>query len=620
MEMKEEHESTQEAITRNLFANGENYLEQREEDAEHEPEDAVEDASCQSSSSEIANELSDSGGNEAGVIASGDSALHEGLSRSSSQDGDTQEGKARGDDSVVDEEALRGPSQDPQGSLEERDGHEGCTEKDSMKRHLADECEGLSDAAEDVDTQGLLDGKEREAAEPSEQVEDHAGRIPRLESEEASIHSKHTDGESILTLEEEEVDVLSPRFADKERDRLPGTPVGGAVSPSSGSQRHLIAALRTEAAKAESMVHMTNGADPNSVETGILTSGQELKASQGSSKLKGSKKKKKNSTNMLGKRQSSMGFGNRQVSVSVLDSVPDITPTPRAAPSKPSLFIGEFGKSFGHDVIMLQQNALKREVSDLYDIFWALEKIGDGFSRKEIDTFYAWWRVYSDFTRDVFEIEEKFIYPFITAAESITGPLSNHERMNLKNKILTGLGNIDKARAKFPKEEPKNFLHRLYDLVDLFVPPLLQYFYHQEKAIPPIIEKHYNEKQKKKLDQRVIAFIANLTTLDATFVILTRWMTIEQRNWWKTKYLTSKQRGAFSNWSSNVEKHHFGIVDALCSRAQLDRDLKKGWKDNNTLTAFESIASALSPRGSLQSPVTTGLYDEPDQMSSATNI
>eukprot|EP00180_Rhodochaete_pulchella_P000799 Plantae.Rhodophyta-Rhodochaete_pulchella.ctg16312.p1 GENE.Plantae.Rhodophyta-Rhodochaete_pulchella.ctg16312~~Plantae.Rhodophyta-Rhodochaete_pulchella.ctg16312.p1 ORF type:complete len:420 (+),score=62.23 Plantae.Rhodophyta-Rhodochaete_pulchella.ctg16312:66-1262(+) len=249
------------------------------------------------------------------------------------------------------------------------------------------------------------------------------------------------------------------------------------------------------------------------------------------------------------------------------------TPQPRGAPSKPAIFAEVYGGgSYGLDLFTFTHNAVRRELSDLYDLLWALDRFGADVTFSDIDKFYAWWGVFSAFCRDCFDIEERFVYPLITVAVPVQGLASNTDRMRQKAELIRAIVDVDRCRARHATATAQMFLYRLFNLVDRFAPTLLAFFAHEEKNLPQLVEDNFTEQEKLKLDERIVTYMSKSRNRNHTFPLLLRWMNADQRGWWRKMYLPKRVDLQLPGWVAAFDENHLDIVNSLLERAKMPRD------------------------------------------------
>mmetsp|Transcript_13291 Transcript_13291/g.33705 ORF Transcript_13291/g.33705 Transcript_13291/m.33705 type:complete len:362 (-) Transcript_13291:362-1447(-) len=246
---------------------------------------------------------------------------------------------------------------------------------------------------------------------------------------------------------------------------------------------------------------------------------------------------------------------------------------------KPVLFYEVYGSSFGLDLFACPHNAVRRELSDLYDVVHAMTKLNLKLTTEDVDSFFRWWAQFRNFLYAVFEVEESVYYPWITSADSLAmDTISSAERIAMKKKVVEGIKAIDKYKAEKLKEPgimPYQRVAKIVDLADKFSAPLLQYFYNEERTLPSIIEKHFKPSDKIKIDKKTYKFLEEESVYDyeTILVLWTDWMKENQLNEWIDAYAGKNivKKQDFQRARHSTEMSHGKTIETLMKKADIKR-------------------------------------------------
>eukprot|EP00190_Bangiopsis_sp_CCMP1999_P005639 CAMPEP_0198722598 /NCGR_PEP_ID=MMETSP1475-20131203/269_1 /TAXON_ID= ORGANISM="Unidentified sp., Strain CCMP1999" /NCGR_SAMPLE_ID=MMETSP1475 /ASSEMBLY_ACC=CAM_ASM_001111 /LENGTH=331 /DNA_ID=CAMNT_0044483511 /DNA_START=66 /DNA_END=1061 /DNA_ORIENTATION=- len=220
-----------------------------------------------------------------------------------------------------------------------------------------------------------------------------------------------------------------------------------------------------------------------------------------------------------------------------------------SARNKPDLFLETYGTSYGLDIFTLGHNAVRRDISDLFDMLLAYELRRGDVHLGDVNELFKWLKPMTRFLLDIIALEERLIFPWVTAAApGLQGEVGSKERLELKEKIIKGIRETQDIKKNCAHMAPMGVFRKVLESVNKWVRMLLDYFYHEEHSLPGIIEAEYTVEEKVHLDQRIAEFFVESDGGGAQVCMLIRWMDSKQAAYWKENNLSVIQRLQFRNW------------------------------------------------------------------------
>mmetsp|Transcript_18550 Transcript_18550/g.38936 ORF Transcript_18550/g.38936 Transcript_18550/m.38936 type:complete len:406 (-) Transcript_18550:2300-3517(-) len=193
--------------------------------------------------------------------------------------------------------------------------------------------------------------------------------------------------------------------------------------------------------------------------------------------------------------------------------------------SQPPISLSPYGQFWAMDVVVLNHNALRRELMDGYVIFYSMEVRSSFLRRVDVDLFYAWWETFRNFLLHVLDAEEDIMYPWIEGRCPLEDPrLSQEARNAWKDTLSQILDIIDRAYPKFHLGNISDGVALLKLALDKLVLCLSAQFKVKERLLPPIINANFDERQKRAYDRQFVRYFLHGSSPGADIPILSRWL------------------------------------------------------------------------------------------------
>lgn len=242
----------------------------------------------------------------------------------------------------------------------------------------------------------------------------------------------------------------------------------------------------------------------------------------------------------------------------------------------PDIKMTPFGNSWAMDSFALIHNAIKAELSDLYNIANVMQRRKLLLTLKDIDVFYEWWVDFREFTLQALTIEEEVLFPWIGSKDYLRGAFKRSERMRVNGATRNTIANITEYREKFlpylPVGERLNgFLVQLKEF-----DTLLMHYDAVAASLPGYIETLFKQKEKDANTKEVVAAFRGSDGYNRNLVLLARWMPDRTMKRWALSNLRSKDLLHFKGWRRMMQEEHCGIARSFEEIVMGDADDEMG--------------------------------------------
>lgn len=246
----------------------------------------------------------------------------------------------------------------------------------------------------------------------------------------------------------------------------------------------------------------------------------------------------------------------------------------------PAPYSGPASKSNWHvNFLTMPHNALRREMSDLYELLLAMVDFGPGLRKADFRDLRTWWHVFSRFLRDWLDIERRVLFPWVNATGAHDWELQStlRELRATKEFLDMKLEELSIYLDGFESLPPTEMFSLLYKSVDALAPRLMGYFGTQERVFPANIRATYVADDAVRLEKEMVDALLNgasagpgaTSASKATsggsgadsLCALSRGVTDPKHlKVWVQRNLSATSRLSYSKWVKHFNEGHRGVV------------------------------------------------------------
>jgi len=174
---------------------------------------------------------------------------------------------------------------------------------------------------------------------------------------------------------------------------------------------------------------------------------------------------------------------------------------------EPPLYLTSMGEHWAPDVLGFLNNAVRRELQDMYYLVASMQKRVVDLSHDDIDDFYTWFDLFEAFVKAYFAMLEEVFVPWVSEkipAEGIMAPAAREES---RYSILGGIQEIDDCQGRFANLPAGEVLPVLIQALDKCAPKLVGFMADLERVVTPQIQIHFTSLEKAKYDKGLLEWI-----------------------------------------------------------------------------------------------------------------
>ncbi|OSX76983.1 hypothetical protein BU14_0166s0023 [Porphyra umbilicalis] len=251
----------------------------------------------------------------------------------------------------------------------------------------------------------------------------------------------------------------------------------------------------------------------------------------------------------------------------------------------PAPYSGPASKSNWHvNFLTMPHNALRREVSDLYEMLLAMVDFGGGLKKADFRDLRSWWSVFARFARDWLDVEKRLLFPWVNATGAHDWELQAtlRELRTTKEFIDMKLDELAIYLDGFESMPPTEMFSLLYKCVDTLAPRLMGYFCTQERVFPANVRATYSADDVVRLEKEMVEALLHgppaalagggrSTTGGSgqdSLCALSRGMTdAKHLKVWVQRNLSATARLSYGKWVKSFNESHRGVVRNFKERA-----------------------------------------------------
>lgn len=253
----------------------------------------------------------------------------------------------------------------------------------------------------------------------------------------------------------------------------------------------------------------------------------------------------------------------------------------------PAPYSGPASKSNWHvNFLTMPHNALRREMSDLYELLLAMVDFGPALRKADFRDLRTWWHVFARFLRDWLDIERRLLFPWVHATGAHNWELQStlRELRATKDFLDMKLEELAIYLDGFESLPPTEMFSLLYKCVDALAPRLMGYFGTQERVFPAGIRATYVADDAVRLEKEMVDALLNgapaapggaAGASKATsggsgadsLCALSRGVTdAKHLKVWVQRNLSATARLSYGKWVKHFNEAHRGVVRSFKER------------------------------------------------------
>ncbi|GAB0498005.1 hypothetical protein MMPV_009344 [Pyropia vietnamensis] len=246
----------------------------------------------------------------------------------------------------------------------------------------------------------------------------------------------------------------------------------------------------------------------------------------------------------------------------------------------PAPYSGPASKSNWHvNFLTMPHNALRREMSDLYELLLAMVDFGAGLRKADFRDLRTWWHVFSRFLHDWLDIERRLLFPWVNATGVHDWELQStlRELRATKEFLDMKLEELAIYLDGFESLPPTEMFSLLYKSVDALAPRLMGYFNTQERVFPAAIRATYVADDAVRLEKEMVDALLNGSSGGSaaasaskasssgsgadSLCALSRGVTDPKHlKVWVQRNLSATSRLSYNKWVKHFNETHRGVV------------------------------------------------------------
>jgi hypothetical protein len=251
------------------------------------------------------------------------------------------------------------------------------------------------------------------------------------------------------------------------------------------------------------------------------------------------------------------------------------------APGLAPMTFAVYGEDWFRDNTGLLTNAIRGEVRDLYIIFSSMTSRRDSLEKGDFESFFRWWKVFSNFLQEVMVLIDGTIIPWLEKWEQLP-EVPFLEQLGGRMKVGRDIVKISEKMTTHELEF--YFIHstkavsKLCKVLSKWTLMLNEYLITLDEASAVIVEQNSSLQECLIMDRLVANKIMQTKNHKINIVLLVR--DFEKRPqtlaFWKNQNLNLIPRLCHPYWWNCVSKDHFEYVTYFARR------ISKCSSDNKT--------------------------------------
>ncbi|KAA8496467.1 hypothetical protein FVE85_0196 [Porphyridium purpureum] len=209
------------------------------------------------------------------------------------------------------------------------------------------------------------------------------------------------------------------------------------------------------------------------------------------------------------------------------------------------------------ELFALYNNVIRRDMVDLFKILQQMEIYAHVMGAEEFIQFFEWWGGFATLTREVFDVWDAVVYPWLESVFPLEGALNKESRSSMQMLILQVMLKIDMLQDDMVVEKKTDAFLRLVNLCEKLCVALMRYMSTLETEIPEKLSMFYTLEGKEEIDLRMRDHAWRRKYASTFFGAVHRW--VQNLATYET-WLALNARGArkilLSRWIRQYEKTH----------------------------------------------------------------
>uniref|UniRef100_A0A7S1TCV5 Uncharacterized protein n=1 Tax=Compsopogon caeruleus TaxID=31354 RepID=A0A7S1TCV5_9RHOD len=238
----------------------------------------------------------------------------------------------------------------------------------------------------------------------------------------------------------------------------------------------------------------------------------------------------------------------------------------------PALNLKRYGSQWEEDVFILFDNAVRFELADCYEMLCAVRHVlsDESPNLRPVRWFFQWWRVFAQYLRDLFEVLEAVVFPWLESVIPLEGDQARDAREKENQKIIALASSVEIQDQAFVNDDPCALV-KLVRTIDSLTRTLLDYFDRIEDKVPTSLAMFYTRSGKEENDASIREFALKRHP-DYFFPLSIQWMKRDPTSYdaWVEKNMRGKCKLLYPVWSKKADAKHFSIAPRVTSNSYSD--------------------------------------------------
>uniref|UniRef100_A0A7S0ZBM3 Uncharacterized protein n=1 Tax=Timspurckia oligopyrenoides TaxID=708627 RepID=A0A7S0ZBM3_9RHOD len=208
---------------------------------------------------------------------------------------------------------------------------------------------------------------------------------------------------------------------------------------------------------------------------------------------------------------------------------------------EPNLIMIPYGTDWAKDLFLFYQNALRKEMMDLYYICNSMSKRQYFLEQEDFELFSLWFEVFRYGVFVILQIQKTVLYPWLEERIDLTEiepELEQSIRARRIDRISLIIDSIFDALEDTNRPHGER-LELIIRLVDKISTDIIPYFKYELNALPNAVRAVFSPEDVEAFQMDALKYIRRVQNPHVLFLVLTDWiMNRELRHQLMTRYLT----------------------------------------------------------------------------------
>mmetsp|Transcript_42489 Transcript_42489/g.104498 ORF Transcript_42489/g.104498 Transcript_42489/m.104498 type:complete len:389 (-) Transcript_42489:76-1242(-) len=200
------------------------------------------------------------------------------------------------------------------------------------------------------------------------------------------------------------------------------------------------------------------------------------------------------------------------------------TPSERSKTmSHPAVPYADMGTTWGSSLVVFPNNALRREIRNLYTIFTSLEGCGEVVESEPVEQFFQWYAEFQKFLDLYIDAHETVLFPLAEKAGPLPGGLAASGRKSAHSRLRHLASLVSKSEQRTLEDGFMSSHEVLRRAIDKLALVIIGYCNEQEKVLPELLDANAPKKGRDQVTRTYVRAYLDSTAPHIFAVILGAW-------------------------------------------------------------------------------------------------